>query len=110
MPFLHKGEAKQVKFGVVIVANNSASFDTHRLDHHCNKCFSVPCDSLPLPPHTQEASSLSSLKAELEQRGVPLYGILLEELGARGFKRYLKGELFLDQEVMRGGGKGSSKT
>ena len=58
-------------------------------------------------PHAQEASSLSSLKAELDQRGVPLYGILLEELGARGFKRYLKGgELFLDQEVMRSGGRG----
>lgn len=42
---------------------------------------------------------LSSLQPELDQRQVPLYGILHEELGAEKFKNYLKGEIFFDKEV-----------
>lgn len=47
----------------------------------------------------QEAMMLSSLQPELDQRQVPLYGILHEELGAEKFKNYLKGEIFFDKEV-----------
>ena len=47
----------------------------------------------------QEALLLSSLRSELDKRGVPLYGILHEELGAERFKDYLKGDLFFDKEV-----------
>ena len=47
----------------------------------------------------KEALLLSSLQSELDQRKVPLYGILHEELGATEFKDYLKGELFLDKDV-----------
>ena len=42
---------------------------------------------------------LSSLRSELDERQVPLYGILHEELGSGKFKEYLNGELFLDKEV-----------
>ena len=47
----------------------------------------------------QEAAGLSSLKADLNQLNVPLYGIVHEELGVDEFRSYLKGELLLDTEV-----------
>jgi len=46
----------------------------------------------------EEASELASLLPELNQRGVPLVGIVHEELGVEEFRPYLKGDLFLDKE------------
>ena len=48
---------------------------------------------------SQEASWLSSLLPELNERGVALYGILHEEKGAKSFSKYFKGELLFDEEV-----------
>ena len=49
----------------------------------------------------KEASWLSSLRPELDKRGVALYGIVHEEKGASAFKEYLKGEVLYDEEVLR---------
>lgn len=46
----------------------------------------------------EEAAKLSSLRPELDQLNVPLYGILHEEQGSKSFKNYFQGELFLDEE------------
>ena len=51
----------------------------------------------------QEASWLSSLLPELNERGVSLYGIVHEEKGANSFNDYLKGEMLYDKEVSRTG-------
>ena len=47
----------------------------------------------------QEAASISSLKPALEAKGVPLYGIVHEEVGVEEFREYFKGPLFLDNKV-----------
>ena len=47
----------------------------------------------------QEATQLSSLLPELISKGVPLYGVVLEEKGAHAFNEYLKGEMLFDEEV-----------
>lgn len=54
----------------------------------------------PAPLSMQEATMLSSLLPQLTEKGVPLYGILHEEGGAGKFKTLLKGDLFLDREVV----------
>lgn len=47
----------------------------------------------------QEAVKVSSLLPELEKLGIPLYGIVSQKTGAKGFKEYLKGDILLDEEV-----------
>ncbi|XP_069835324.1 peroxiredoxin-like 2A [Dendropsophus ebraccatus] len=48
----------------------------------------------------EEASEISQLKPELDQLGVPLYGVVKEKIGdeIQQFQPYFKGELFLDEE------------
>ncbi|CAN2390488.1 antioxidant activity [Pristimantis euphronides] len=48
----------------------------------------------------EEASELSQLKPELDQLGVPLYGVVKEKIGTEveDFQPYFKGELFLDEK------------
>ncbi|XP_063814839.1 peroxiredoxin-like 2A [Pseudophryne corroboree] len=48
----------------------------------------------------EEASGLSSLRPELDQLGVPLYGVVKENIGTEveDFQPYFKGELFLDEK------------
>lgn len=46
----------------------------------------------------EEATKLSSLKSELDQKGVPLIGVVHENKGVEEFKPYLKGELYLDPQ------------
>ncbi|KAM3913610.1 peroxiredoxin-like 2A isoform 1-T2 [Leptodactylus fuscus] len=48
----------------------------------------------------EEASELSQLKPELDQLGVPLYGVVKEKVGTEieAFQPYFKGELFLDEK------------
>ena len=43
----------------------------------------------------------SGLKSEFDKRGVPLYGIVHENVGVQEFRTYLKGEMFLDEQVMQ---------
>ena len=49
----------------------------------------------------QEASGLASIKPDLEEVGVPLYGIVHEVLPGEieGFQPYLKSEIYLDAKV-----------
>ena len=49
----------------------------------------------------QEAARFSGLKSEFDKRGVPLYGIVHENVGVQEFGTYLKGEMFLDEQVMQ---------
>lgn len=44
----------------------------------------------------EEAQSLSSLLPDMEARGVRLYGVVHETLGAEDFKTFFKGEVFYD--------------
>ncbi|CAJ0955465.1 unnamed protein product [Ranitomeya imitator] len=46
----------------------------------------------------EEASEISQLKPELDQLGVPLYGVVKEKIGTEidQFQPYFKGDLFLD--------------
>lgn len=46
----------------------------------------------------EEALALSSLKGEFDAKNVPLYAVLHEELGAKEFRDFFKGDLFLDIE------------
>ncbi|XP_040293308.1 peroxiredoxin-like 2A isoform X1 [Bufo bufo] len=48
----------------------------------------------------EEASELSQLKPELDQLGVPLYGVVKEKIGTEieAFQPYFKGDLFLDEK------------
>uniref|UniRef100_A0A1X7UT77 Peroxiredoxin-like 2A n=1 Tax=Amphimedon queenslandica TaxID=400682 RepID=A0A1X7UT77_AMPQE len=46
----------------------------------------------------EEAVKVSSLLPELEKLGIPLYGIVSQKTGAKGFKEYLKGDILLDEE------------
>ncbi|XP_075073251.1 peroxiredoxin-like 2A [Mixophyes fleayi] len=48
----------------------------------------------------EEASGLSSLRPELDQLGVPLYGMVKEKIGSEveDFEPYFKGEIFLDEK------------
>ncbi|XP_068111208.1 peroxiredoxin-like 2A isoform X1 [Hyperolius riggenbachi] len=50
----------------------------------------------------EEAAGLSSLKPELEQLGVPLYGVVKEKIGneIKQFQPYFKGDLFLDEKKL----------
>lgn len=50
----------------------------------------------------QEASELSRLKPELDQLGVPLYGVVKEKIGEElsQFQPYFKGDIFLDEKVL----------
>ena len=48
----------------------------------------------------QEASELSGLKPKLDAAGVHLYGIVHETKGVAQFQPYLKGEIYLDAEVI----------
>ena len=48
----------------------------------------------------QQALQLSSLQPVLEKLHVPLVGIVHQKLGADKFKEFLKGDLFLDEEVL----------
>lgn len=52
-----------------------------------------------MPPPLQEAVGLASLLPELKERGVSLYGIVHEEMGAKSFNEFLKGEILFDREV-----------
>ncbi|CAG5130336.1 unnamed protein product, partial [Candidula unifasciata] len=45
-----------------------------------------------------EALGLSSLKPQLDARGVPLYAVVHETLGVAEFQPFFKGEIFLDKE------------
>lgn len=49
-----------------------------------------------------EASALSALKPELDQLGVPLYGVVKEKLGTEveDFQPFFKGEIFLDEKQL----------
>jgi hypothetical protein len=42
---------------------------------------------------------LSSLKAELDQRGIPLIGVVHETMGVEEFKPFFKGDIYLDDQV-----------
>lgn len=46
----------------------------------------------------EEASELSSLKPELDQRGVNLVGVVHEEMGVKEFQPYLNSTIYLDEE------------
>lgn len=46
----------------------------------------------------EEASELSSLKPELDQRGVNLVGIVHEKKGVKEFQPYLISPIYLDEE------------
>ncbi|XP_056386936.1 peroxiredoxin-like 2A [Hyla sarda] len=48
----------------------------------------------------EEASEISQLKPELDQLGVPLYGVVKEKIETEieQFQPYFKGELFLDKQ------------
>lgn len=46
----------------------------------------------------EEASELSSLKPELDQRGVNLVGIVHEKKGVKEFQPYLNSPIYLDEE------------
>lgn len=46
----------------------------------------------------EEALELSSLKPELEQRGVNLVGVVHEEMGVKQFQPYLNSTIYLDEE------------
>ncbi|CAB3998381.1 Hypothetical predicted protein [Paramuricea clavata] len=46
----------------------------------------------------EEASVLSSLKAELDQRGIPLIGVVHETIGVEEFKPFFKGDIYLDDQ------------
>lgn len=41
---------------------------------------------------------LSSLKAELDQRGIPLIGVVHETMGVEEFKPFFKGDIYLDDQ------------
>ena len=47
----------------------------------------------------QEALELSSLKPELDKRGINLVGIVHEEKGVKKFQPYLNSPIYLDEEV-----------
>ncbi len=47
----------------------------------------------------QEAIALSSLKPQLDERGVNLYAVVHEALGTKQFRDYFKGQIYLDEEV-----------
>ena len=42
---------------------------------------------------------LSSLKPELDQKGIPLIGVVHEMLGVEEFKPFFKGDIYLDDKV-----------
>jgi hypothetical protein len=42
---------------------------------------------------------LSSLKPELDQKGIPLIGVVHETTGVEEFKPFLKGDIYLDDKV-----------
>lgn len=46
----------------------------------------------------EEALGLSSLKPELETRGVALHAVVHETLGVKEFQPFFKGDVFLDEE------------
>lgn len=48
----------------------------------------------------EEAAELSQLKPELDQLGVPLYGVVKEKIGDElsQFQPYFKGDIFLDEK------------
>ena len=46
----------------------------------------------------EEASQLSSLKPELDQKGVPLIGVVHEMTGVEEFKPFFKGDIYLDDK------------
>ncbi|XP_071503500.1 peroxiredoxin-like 2A [Diadema antillarum] len=46
-----------------------------------------------------EARTVSSLKPELDARGIKLYAVLRESLGYRDFLPFFDGEVFLDTEM-----------
>lgn len=52
----------------------------------------------------QEASDLSSLKTQLEERGVSLFAVVKENMTSeiQDFRAYFNGEIFLDQQVITG--------
>lgn len=47
----------------------------------------------------QEASRLSSLKPALDQKSIPLIGVVHETIGVEEFKEFFKGDIYLDSEV-----------
>ncbi|XP_048465040.1 peroxiredoxin-like 2A, partial [Rhincodon typus] len=48
----------------------------------------------------QEAADISSLKPQLDELGVPLYGVVKEDINneLKSFQPFFKGEIFLDEE------------
>lgn len=46
----------------------------------------------------EEALALSSLKEHFDAKNVRLFALLHEELGAKSFSKFFKGDLFLDTE------------
>ena len=62
----------------------------------CQKMALVTCSCF---VH-QEAKALSSLKPELDSRGVGLYAVVHETPGVPSFKSFFDGEIFYDAEVL----------
>jgi len=48
----------------------------------------------------EEASQISSLKPQLDNAGVPIYGLVHENMGTevQDFSKFFKGEIFLDRK------------
>jgi len=46
----------------------------------------------------EEASGLSSLRPQLDERNVKLYGVIHENFGVEGFQPFFKGDIFLDAQ------------
>ena len=49
----------------------------------------------------QEAMGLSSLRPDLDARGVKLYAVVHQNLGVDEFRAFFKGEIYLDTLVSK---------